>query len=71
MHDLTGHIAPTCAAYGRIYQDNRGLIAEKFGAAYADAKDTTTSPACCATPPPAGPDPVNPAARSPPPPRNP
>ncbi|MEU5426205.1 class I SAM-dependent methyltransferase [Streptomyces olivoreticuli] len=39
-HDLSEHIAPTCQAYGRIYQDNRALIAEKFGTPYADTMDT-------------------------------
>ncbi|MFE2247037.1 SAM-dependent methyltransferase [Streptomyces lavendulae] len=40
VHDLSEHIAPTCVAYGRIYQKNRGLITQKFGAAYAEAMDS-------------------------------
>lgn len=40
-HDLTGHIAPTATAYARIYQDNRALIADRFGTPFADAMDTT------------------------------
>ncbi|GGP86450.1 SAM-dependent methyltransferase [Streptomyces melanogenes] len=39
-HDMSAHIAPTCRAYERIYQDNRALIAEKFGVPYAAAMDT-------------------------------
>ncbi|WP_405163202.1 class I SAM-dependent methyltransferase [Nocardia sp. NBC_01499] len=39
LHDLTEHIAPTCLAFGRVYQDNRTLIAEKFGTAYAEVMD--------------------------------
>lgn len=40
VHDLGEHIAPTCVSYGRIYEDNRSLIAERFGVPYADAMDT-------------------------------
>ncbi|MGW2749073.1 SAM-dependent methyltransferase [Streptomyces sp. NPDC001450] len=39
-HDLSEHISPTCDSYGRIYQDNRALVAQRFGAPYADAMDT-------------------------------
>lgn len=40
LHDLTPNISPTCEAYGRIYRDNRTLIADRFGADYADGMDT-------------------------------